>query len=87
MASPTRRTGVEQAQGDSEGQGSLVRCRPWGHTESVTTEQQRSNHSNMVEGAAARLTPRGHPRPQRRVLLVSVFVVLPRCMARGILVP
>ena len=29
----------EQAPGDSEGQGSLVCCSPWGHKESDTTEQ------------------------------------------------
>ena len=28
----------EQALGDSEGQGSLVCCSPWGHKESNTTE-------------------------------------------------
>ena len=28
----------EQTQGDSEGQGSLECCRPWGHKESDTTE-------------------------------------------------
>ena len=26
-----------QAPGDGEGQGSLVRCRPWGHEESDTS--------------------------------------------------
>ena len=30
----------EQTPGDSEGQGSLVCCSPWGHKESDTTEQQ-----------------------------------------------
>ena len=29
----------EQAPGDSEGQGSLLCCSPWGHKESDTTEQ------------------------------------------------
>ena len=28
----------EQTPGDSEGQGSLVGCSPWGHKESDTTE-------------------------------------------------
>ena len=28
----------EQMPGDSEGQGSLVCCSPWGHKESDTTE-------------------------------------------------
>ena len=30
--------GFEPNAGDSEGQGSLVGCRLWGHTESDTTE-------------------------------------------------
>ena len=30
----------EQTQGDSEGQGSLLCCSPWGHEESDITEQQ-----------------------------------------------
>ena len=30
--------GFEQAPGDSDGQGSLVCCGPWGHKESDTTE-------------------------------------------------
>ena len=30
---------LEQILGDSEGQGSLVCCHPWGHKESDTTEQ------------------------------------------------
>ena len=29
----------EQTQGDSEGQGSLACCSPWGHKESDTTEK------------------------------------------------
>ena len=28
---------LEQTPGDSEGQGSLARCSPWGHKESDTT--------------------------------------------------
>ena len=32
-----------QAQGDSEGWGSLVCCRPWGHTELDTTERPNNN--------------------------------------------
>ena len=30
---------LEQAPGDGEGQGSLVRCSPWGLKESNTTER------------------------------------------------
>ena len=35
-----------QTQGDSEGQGSLACCSPWGHKESDTTE--RLNNSEIV---------------------------------------
>ena len=34
----------EQTLGDSEGQGSLVCCRPWGLKESDTTEQLNNHH-------------------------------------------
>ena len=34
----------EQAPGDSEGQGSLACCSPWGHKESDTTEQLNNNN-------------------------------------------
>ena len=34
---------LEQALGDSEGQGSLVRCSPWGCKELDTTERLNSN--------------------------------------------
>ena len=33
---------AEQTLGDSEGQGSLAGCSPWGHKESDTTEQQQT---------------------------------------------
>ena len=33
----------EQTPGDSEGQGSLGCCSPWGHKESDTTEQLNNN--------------------------------------------
>ena len=36
---PLDRTEFEQAQGDGEGQGSLVCCSPWGCKESDTIEQ------------------------------------------------
>ena len=35
----------EQTLGDSEGQGSLACCRPWGHKESDTTEELNSTES------------------------------------------
>ena len=34
-----------EGQGDGEGQGSLVRCSPWCHKESDTTEQLNNNNS------------------------------------------
>ena len=41
----------EQASGDSEGQGSLVCCSPWGHKESDMAEQLNSSntHSNFTK--------------------------------------
>ena len=33
----------EQTPGDSEGQGSLVGCSPWGHKEWDTTERLKNN--------------------------------------------
>ena len=38
----------EQTQGDSEGQGSLACCSPWGHKESDTTEQLHNNNLMML---------------------------------------
>ena len=35
----------KEALGDSEGQGSLVCCSPWGHKESDTTEQLNNNNN------------------------------------------
>ena len=35
----TDSTDMEQTPGDSEGQGSLACCSPWGHKESDTTER------------------------------------------------
>ena len=37
----------EQALGDSEGQGSLVCCSPWGHKESDPTERLNNNKGFM----------------------------------------
>jgi len=39
----------EQAVGDSEGQGSLACCSPWGHKESDTTERLNNNTSFKAE--------------------------------------
>ena len=50
----------EQTPGDSEGQGSLACCSPWGCKESDTTEQLNSNKwvnngniTNLFEGTAS----------------------------------
>ena len=37
----------EQTLGDSEGQGSLACCSPWGHKESDTTEQLNNNNISI----------------------------------------
>ena len=39
----------EQAPGDSEGQGSLARCSPWGPRESDTTERLNSNKNQLAD--------------------------------------
>ena len=38
----------EQTLGDSERQGSLVCCSPWGHKESDTTERLNNNYNNGI---------------------------------------
>ena len=40
----------EQAQGDSEGQGSLTYCSPWGHKESDKTEQLNNKRQTQISG-------------------------------------
>ena len=40
----------EQALGDGEGQGGLVRCSPWGHKESDTTERLNNAGTLGAEG-------------------------------------
>ena len=40
----------EQALGDGEGQGSLVCCSPWGHTELDTTEQLNNQAAQVAAG-------------------------------------
>ena len=39
---------LEQTPGDSEGQGTLECCSPWGHKESDTT--QRLNNKSLLQG-------------------------------------
>ena len=38
----------EQTLGDSEGQGNLVCCSPWGHRESDMTEQLNNNNNKSI---------------------------------------
>ena len=45
----------EQALGDSEGQGSLACCSPWGHKESDMTERL-SNNSSFASSTLWKLT-------------------------------
>ena len=37
----------EQTPGDSEGQGRLACCSPWGHRESDMTERLNNNNKNI----------------------------------------
>ena len=41
---------LEQTPEDSEGQGSLVCCSPWGHKESDTTERLNNRSGNCLHG-------------------------------------
>ena len=43
----------EQAPGDSEGQGSLASCSPWGHKESDTSERLNNINKDESEGLAS----------------------------------
>ena len=52
----------EQTPGDSEGQGSLVCCSPWGGRESDTTECL--NNDNNVKKKNAKVNEHGPPLPQ-----------------------
>ena len=45
---PLNGHGFEQTPGDSEGQGSLVCCSPWGHKESDTSEQLNNNNTFQI---------------------------------------
>ena len=47
MASLTQWIWFEQTPGDSEGQGSLACCSPWGHKELDMMEQMNSNKFNI----------------------------------------
>ena len=63
----------EYTPGDSEGQGSLVCCSPWGHRESDTTERLSSNRE--LDSVS----------PHRAVLMAGRDSVAPRTL--GLSVP
>ena len=60
--------GVEQTQGDSEGQGSLVCCSPWGCKESDTTYQL--GNDNWI------LTPVGRLLSQEALASCVLFLMM-----------
>ena len=47
----------EQTSGDSEGQGSLAFCSPWGHKESDTTEQLNNKSCAWVTSVRKTKSP------------------------------
>ena len=58
----------EQTPEDSEGQGSLVCCSPWGHKESDTTEQQRTTTEVGRRGSIRGVGKRVQNMPQSYLL-------------------
>ena len=46
----------EQTLGDSEGQGSLACCRPWGHKERLNNNSTKF-HSSLIEMLCLRFSP------------------------------
>ena len=55
MASLTHGREFEQALGDSEGQGSLVCCSPWGRKELGMTEQLSNNKNQRITKSSLHL--------------------------------
>ena len=51
----------EQTLGDSEGQGNLVCCGPWGHKESDTTEQLNNHHPLYTHNQGTSWMDKGQP--------------------------
>ena len=47
----------EQTLGDSEGQGSLAYCSPWGRKESDMTEQLKNEQQKMTALANSKIQP------------------------------
>ena len=57
----------EHTLGDGEGQGSLVRCSPWGHEEPDLTERLNNNYKDWGAGRAAPHL-QGEPEGRKRRL-------------------
>ena len=47
---------LEQTLGDSEGQGRLACCSPWGHKKSDTTEQLNNNNNIHLDCCQCAIT-------------------------------
>ena len=70
--------------GESQGRGSLVGCRPWGCTESDTTEatQQQQQHLSMSSlSVASVLSAEMHSREECRTSLAELAKVSASCWA------
>ena len=61
----------EQTLGDSEGQGSLACCSPWGHKESDTTERLKNGQQKMKALANPKIQPVNGGVPHRITKLLS----------------
>ena len=67
----------EQILGDSEGQGSLVCCSPWGHKETDTTERLNNNNGLDIRvGTQRRL-------PTKKLMLLNCGAGEDSCEAFG----
>ena len=69
--------GFEQAPGDSEGQGGLACCGPWGHKESDTTEQLNNKLPSLIVSAFSVVSLRIHLTKLRSIKksIVIFFLV------------
>ena len=61
----------EQTLGDSEGQGSLACCSPWGHKESDTTERLKNGQQKTKALANPKIQPVNGGVPPRITKLLS----------------
>ena len=53
-----------QTLGDSEGQGGLACCSPWGHEESDTTEQLNNHNTAVMDSTESSKKICSRPNPQ-----------------------